>query len=294
MPRISEIQIRDPFILSHDNMLYLYGSTDKNIWKAPASGFEVYRSSGDLKNFDGPYPAFTPKEDFWSNENFWAPEVYFYKGGFYMFATFKPKDGRRGTAVLRSESPLGPFVPWSSGPVTDARWECLDGSLYIEDGKPWMIFCHEWQQVHDGEICAVPLTEDLRQADGEPTLLFCASEARWSKPLPKRAGENYVTDGPFMYKTSGGDLLMLWSSFGETGNYCIGTARSDNGKLSGRWIQSKMPIYEADGGHGMLFKIGGKLYLAIHTPNTTPDERPIFVAMEEFEGGIRPVAEIIS
>jgi hypothetical protein len=46
--RISDIQIRDPFVVLEDNRYYLFGSTDKDIWKGSGIGFDVYISEGDL------------------------------------------------------------------------------------------------------------------------------------------------------------------------------------------------------------------------------------------------------
>jgi hypothetical protein len=207
-----------------------------------------------------------------------------------MFATFLPKDGgHRGTAILRSNSVIGPYQLWSNGPVTPRDWECLDGTFYIEaEGSPWMVFCHEWQQVDDGQICAVRLSGDLRTTVGEPTLLFRASEAPWSAPLKGRAPGSYVTDGPFIYRTKDGTLLMLWSSFGADGGYCIGVARSVSGDILGPWTQEEKALYAADGGHGMLFHgLDDKLYLAIHTPNKTPNERAIFVELVETDVSIK-------
>jgi hypothetical protein len=141
----------------------------------------------------------------------------------------------------------------------------------------------------------MPLTADLRAAAGEPELLFRASEAVWAKPLKGRAPGSYVTDGPFMHRTDDGTLLMLWSSFGETGNYCIGAAVSADGTLRGPWKQSQTPCYEADGGHGMLFTAPcGKLYLAIHTPNRSPNERAIFVEMKWDGEQLTSTGEVIS
>ncbi|GHV88167.1 glycosyl hydrolase family 43 [Spirochaetia bacterium] len=302
--RTSDIQIRDPFVVLENDTYYLFGSTDKDIWKSRAVGFDFYTSDTGLTSFEGPFPAFRPAADFWSETNFWAPEVHRVNDAYYMFATFKPKEGRRGTAILKSDAGIrGPYQPWSltaagvPGPVTPAEWECLDGTFFIERGKPYLIFCHEWQQVGDGQICAMPLTDDLRQAaasaEGEgastalPKILFRASEAPWAYPLKGRAPGSYVTDGPFMHRTKDGALLLLWSSFGEDGRYCIGAARSQDGTLAGPWIQPPEPLYSADGGHGMLFHgKDGALYLAIHTPNKTPFERPIFVAITESGGTI--------
>jgi hypothetical protein len=133
----------------------------------------------------------------------------------------------------------------------------------------------------------MPLTGDLKQAAAGPALLFRASEAPWAYELQGRAPGSYVTDGPFMHRTGNGALLMLWSSFGRDGSYCIGTAHSQDGTLTGPWTQSNSPLYTADGGHGMIFHgEEGTLYLAIHRPNQTPFERPVFVELIEKDGAI--------
>ncbi|MDR2792782.1 MAG: glycoside hydrolase family 43 protein [Treponema sp.] len=295
MLHIEDIHIRDPFVVPSDGRYYLFGSTDKDIWRSPGVGFDMYVGTGSLDEFDGPFPAFRPPDGFWSAKNFWAPEVHPHRGAYYMFATFLPKKGRRGTAVLKSESGImGPYLPWSlnaqgaPGNVTPAEWECLDGTFFMEEGKPWMVFCHEWRQVGDGEICAMPLTEDLMQAAGEPRLLFRSSEAAWSYELPARAPGSYVTDGPFMHRAQDGTLLMLWSAFGKEGNYCIGAARSEDGTLLGRWKQDIDPLYAADGGHGMVFRdFDGTLRLAIHSPNSHSYERAFFIAVTETNNTLR-------
>ena len=70
-----------------------------------------------------------------------------------------------------SDSPKGPFRPVGNRPVTPEGWHCLDGTLYTDrKGAPWLVFCHEWLQVGDGQICAVPLSEDLSEAVGEPVI----------------------------------------------------------------------------------------------------------------------------
>ena len=40
--RISDIQIRDPFVVEEDGAYYLFGSTDKNIWEGAGTGFDGY------------------------------------------------------------------------------------------------------------------------------------------------------------------------------------------------------------------------------------------------------------
>ncbi|ULL14945.1 glycoside hydrolase [Paenibacillus sp. H1-7] len=285
-----EIQIRDPYVVpvEAEQKYYLFGSTDANIW-GKGTGFDVYVGS-DLEQWDGPFPVFRPEESFYAEDNFWAPEVYAYQGRYYMFATFRRKaNGKLGTAVLTSDSLLGPFQPHSEGPVTPYEWNCLDGTLHIdESGKPWMVFCHEWKDISDGEICAARLQEDLSALQGEPITLFRASEASWATPLPLsekiKSLTNYVTDGPFLHRTAEGGLIMLWASFVH-GSYALGVAKSVSGHVEGPWIQEVEPLFQSDGGHGMIFRtFDGRLMLTIHTPNRTPDERPIFLELAFVDG----------
>src|SRR5690554_4562248 len=111
-----DIQIRDPFVLpmKSEGQYYLFGSTDKDIWKSKATGFDVYRSR-DLEAWEGPYPAFRPPAGFWSDRNYWAPEVHEYRGRYYMFATFKAEGVCRGTQILVADRPEGPYQPHSDG-----------------------------------------------------------------------------------------------------------------------------------------------------------------------------------
>lgn len=274
--KTSEINIRDPFVLTYHGKYYMYGTRGGECWTPEAYGLDVYVSE-NLTNWSEPREIFSRTPDFPYTRNYWAPEVHEYKGRFYMFVSFKAPDICRGTAILSADSPDGAFVLHSRGIITPENWECLDGTLYLsESGVPYMVFSHEWVQTTDGEICAMRLTEDLRAAAGEPFLLFKASEAPWVKPH----SEAYVTDGPFLYRSPEGQLNMIWSSFGDNG-YAVGVARSDNGDVTGRWIQDKTPLPIKDGGHGMIFQtLDGRTMLALHSPNKKLAERPVFLNFE--------------
>ena len=284
----NEIHIRDPFILRVDSQkkYYLYGTTDGNCWEKPCQGFATYCSS-DLENWEGPFKAFEAPEDFWADRDFWAPEVHFYNEKYYMLASFKSGNACRGTQVLVSDTPKGPFLAHSKLPVTPNDWECLDGTLYIDEEKqPWMIFCHEWLQVRDGEMCAVKLTQDLSSALGEVHLLFKATDAKWVRETSFESATikystGYVTDGPFIYNTKEGQLVMLWSSFGKEG-YAMSIAKSQSGSILGPWIQEKEPLFSKDGGHGMLFKtFDGKLMLTVHAPNERDERAQLIKVIEK-------------
>lgn len=277
-----EIHIRDPFILPYDGMYYLYGTRGKNAWETTAPlGFDVYISC-DLENWSEAIECFKPEPDFWGTKDFWAPEVHLYNGKFYMLASFKSETNRRGTQILIADDPKGPFREHSKMAVTPHDWECLDGTLYIaKDNTPYIIFCHEWVQISDGEMCALQLSEDLKYAIGEPILLFHASEHAWSTKQRGKATDGFITDGPYLYRNSDGKLFMLWATFSQNG-YVQAVATSDNDDIDGKWTHNHPLLFDRDGGHGMLFKtFDGKIKLILHRPNTHPMERPVLFDVTE-------------
>ncbi len=273
-----EIRIRDPFILVEGDTYYMYGTTDLPKPTIDAGNtFSVYVSK-DLENFEGPFVVFDgEKEGFWADRDYWAAEVWKYNGKFYLFGSFKALDRHRATQILVADSPMGPFKPISGDTTTPAEWECLDGTLYVEDGQPYMVFCHEWTQVHNGEMCAVKLKPDFSGTIGEPVLLFKAGDnpcvPGWGKNH-----ENKITDGPFLYRKDG-KVRMIWSS--STGaKYAVLIAEADS--LFGEWTH--YPSYfDFDGGHAMIFTdLNGNRLISLHHPDKPPSaERATFLPFKD-------------
>ncbi|HPO15200.1 MAG TPA: glycoside hydrolase family 43 protein [Candidatus Hydrogenedentes bacterium] len=286
---VNEIHLRDPFVLPvpEEKKYYIFGTGFQGLPDGP--GFATYWSS-DLVTWHGPHAVFRRPEGFWGTRDYWAPEVHRYQGKYYMFASFCAKRAVRATQILVADTPAGPYRLHSDGPVTPKDWFCLDGTLYLDpEGKPWIVFCHEWVQIHDGEICAQRLSKDLRHAKGKPTTLFKASDAPWVGEMgfgTPKAG--FITDGPFLFRAKDGALLMLWSSFGKDRRYKQAVARSASGKLEGPWTHPDKPIFEDDGGHGMIFQtFDGQTLLSLHQPNNNPKERPRFFTVEEDRGSLK-------
>lgn len=282
--RSCDLRMRDPFVLvaKEEGRYYLYGTTDPDPWHGEGVGFEAYWGS-DLEHWHGPHSVFTPPEGFWGTKNFWAPEVYPYEGRFLLLASFNSGSSRRAVQALTAETPLGPFTPLGD-PLTPSDWDCLDGTLFMEDGVPWLVFCHEWLQINDGEICKLRLSDDLSRPVTAPEVLFRASSAGWVRPVQERF--HFVTDGPFLHRCADGTLLLLWSSFAR-GGYAVGVAQSLSGRLAGPWRHCRGPLRRRgfrheEGGHAMVFEnLDNQLMLSLHGPNQTPLERPLFLPLEE-------------
>ena len=274
MLKKEEIRIRDPFIYTdkENGCYYMYGTTAlQGASYDTETTFAVYKTT-DLENFDDGKVIFDgSKIGFWGDKNYWAPEMHKYNGKYYLFASFKADGKCRATQILVCDTPDGTFVPLSDKPATPENWECLDGTLWVEDGVPYIVFCHEWLQVKDGEIWAQALTADLSAPVGEPFMLFRASDAKDVSEIKKGTGD-YVTDGPFFYREDG-KLNMIWSSFLD-GRYVVLKAQSDS--IKGEWTHLGSQL-DFDGGHAMLFEtFEGERMISLHSPNTSPNERPFF------------------
>lgn len=252
---------RDPSILYENGVYYAY-----------TTGWNAYKNtSGSLKGDWEKIPGAVIMPDDFKAHN-WAPEVYKYNGKYYMFTTYSPTEtlnefGNRGCIIMRSDSPEGPFKMITDGWVTPKEWDCIDGTFYVDgDGQPWMVFVHGHTSLEgNGAMAAVKLSDDLTRQISEPIELFRANEPLWAD-----AG---IADGCFMHTTENGDLLMIWSNVDKKG-YCLGVARSSNGRLDGEWTHEDPRLFsrvmaDTDGGHGMIFTdVDGQMYVFLHSPNT--------------------------
>lgn len=286
-------RIRDPFMLVENGVYYLYGTGNtKGNWNDTIWAC-LKNETGKL---DGKWEqteniVYTKPQN--AIKNFWAPEVHKYNGAFYMFATYYSSlTNHRGCSILKSDSPLGPFNEITNGHVTPSDIDAIDATFYVDSqGQPWIVFVHEWTCTPDGvgRMAVAKLSADLTHMISQPQELFRADDPAWTNQK--------VTDGCFMYTANNGELLMIWSNFAEEKGYCVGVARSKNGKIDGEWVQDEELLFskdltgEYDGGHGMIFKdTDGKMYLCVHSPNTPTEqigERTVFIPIEDNNGKLK-------
>ena len=268
---LDSIVLSDPAILadSSTQMHYMTG-TGGMLWK-----------SADLKLWDGPYKIAETDPDSWMGPNpmIWAAELHAYQNKYYYFATFTNRavkidtvDGnvieRRASHVLVSDKPDGPYVPMQDDTYLPASMPTLDGTFWVDkDGKPYMIYCHEWLQNGNGTMEKIELKPDLSGSIGKGKILFRASDSPWSREKDDNGKDkpNKVTDGPYLFETKTGRLGMIWTSWVYS-DYTQGVAYSESGTLDGPWIQEKDPITPPNFGHGMLFHtLEGQLLMSVHS-----------------------------
>ncbi|WP_258104239.1 glycoside hydrolase family 43 protein [Marinoscillum sp. MHG1-6] len=280
--KLKDMNWRDVCILPDTTSGYYYmvGPGGKSVLS--------YRSK-DLINWENPTRIFTIPDGFWSDAdivNIWAPELHAYKGKYYLFLTINTNDlleeqwhnwrprVKRGSQVLVSNSPTGPFEPFSDESTLPPEMMTLDATLWEEDGNPYIVYAHEWVQISNGTIEYLPLKDDLSEVIGEPKLILRGSDGPWVCVTEKEG--SYITDGPYLRFGKNGRLMMIWTSFCND-TYKMGVSFSESGKLDGPWTHQEEAIYSNDGGHGMLFEsFDGKLMTVLHSPNNKKSQPRIF------------------
>ncbi len=280
-----DFRIRDPFVLVEGGKYWLYESK-------PWSGGNgvAFRTSADLVSWTPKKPAMVLPGDV-EPTAVWAPEVHKFGDRFYMFVTITEKQGTRpmapmgegvnaknlaprGTWVFVADKPEGPFVPVKKGPVPPTEFQTLDGTLYVEDGKPYMVYCHEWCQMGNGTIEYAPLSPDFASFEASPVRLLDARSAM--------EGAASVTDGPFFHRSAkSGRLYMIWSNMVKGHGYCVFVRSSESGKIAGPWTKDEL-LFDSNGGHAMIFTdLKGRLRMTLHRPNKSPDERMKLFGLED-------------
>ena len=256
---VHELCVPDPFVFADPKTkkYYLYanrfscGITPR---ARNGSGNTFYAMvSEDLIHWSNPILVFE-QNDFWASCDYTGPEVYFRNGAYYLIAAFSAPGKLRKIQALKAESPLGPFEPIGE-PPTPPAWQVMDGTLYVDrDGETWLVFAHDWVQVYDGQIAAVPVSDDLTHATGKPVILFRGSEAPWGDDFMYTSNDGGgAASGPCVWRMEDGSLVILWSNETPYGD-AIGIAKSESGELWGPWKQYDKPVYAMDGLHASLFR----------------------------------------
>ena len=293
------IRVRDPFIVLEDGIYYLYATTGERTYS--------YYTSLDLENWEEGGVAFEIPEDFWAYRDVWAGEVHKYKGKFYLFVSLLGKNNLRGTQICVSESPKGPFIPLVPRAVTPLDRSCIDGTLYVHDGKPYIFYSHDWpdnyveeKSAFVGELWAAELTDDLTAIKGEPWLVFGSDESPISRATPHHIvwnGEKsmrYGSDAPWLQKLSDGSLLLTWSPYLQN-NYVVLSVISKNGSIFGPWEHLSEPLFDKNGGHAMFFRDSeDRNIMCIHAPEAHMLERACLFEVAEENGVMKIVKEIKS
>ena len=265
-----DIRIRDPFVYVENGVYFLLGTTGDDPW-GKGSDMILYKSA-DLTNFERVMTA-TADGELNGYSNIWAPELHKYRGKYYIIVSADRGDVGRGSFMMVSDSLTQPFTLLTGKYITPAGWGCLDATLFISGGKPYLCFANEWMtpitRDGDGSLYIAELNEDLTEIIGEPKKIVSGKHSGLSVEVGEKV-RGYIAEGPYLYN-EGDDTVLLWSTVTQTG-YSVIKSVSRTG-IMGDYEYEKT-IFSDDGGHSMVFTDNdGKRKIALHAPNKTPNER---------------------
>lgn len=265
---ISDIRIRDPFVFPEEGSYYILGTTGEDCWNR-GSSLTLYRSE-DLISARPVVQYMTDALGGYSQ--LWAPELHKYRGRYYLLLSVFCKEKGRGSILLSAARKEENFLPLTGDYITPAGWTCLDATLFLFRGKPYLIFSNEWvntvTQDGDGSLFVASLSEDLTRLTCAPKKIVSGKYCGFSKPIREGKVCGYVAEGPFAFE-EGGRIVLTWSTFTEEG-YCVCESIAED--IFGEYRFEKF-LYRKDGGHAMVFWQDGIKKLVLHRPNCSPLER---------------------
>lgn len=249
------VKYGDPFILkASDGKYYMYG-TDGSV-----PGFKVYKSD-NLTDWEYVTMAYEgAKENSWTKDCYWAPEVYERDGKYYMFFSanwkYNPNNEEEvfkiGVAV--SDDPTGPFVDMSDAPIFDPGYPIIDANVYFDDqnNKTYLYYsrcCYkhpvaseiaEWakekgwfNEVEESWIYGVEMKSDFSGVIGEPVLLLRPpvkmddKQAEWeSRSVTAKEINRRWTEGSYIFKHKDTYYMLYSANYFGGQYYAVGYATS--------------------------------------------------------------------
>ena len=268
----------DPFVLFHEGKYYLYATTcsDKGYMISVSDDLVNWREEGMCLE----------KENVQGDKNFWAPEVMYHNGLFYMAYS---ANWHIGIAV--SESPLGPFVQ------KEKKWACkeqaIDGSFFRDDdGKIYLYYVHQTYDGHyTNQIYVAEMSSDLTEIIPETERLLINPSEPWEVREKARTSE-----GPFVLKNNGKYYLTYSVNDFQSVYYSIGCAVSDSPlgpfkKLVGNPILKRSEFVNGTGHHSFTHTEDGQLICVYHTHKSPETVFPRMVCIDKAEFGKNELGE---
>jgi beta-xylosidase len=264
-----DVLLADPFIYREGDTYYLYGT-------AARDGLLVW-TSHNLVDWQLRGHAFKRSKQTWSRRYFWAPEMFRYRGKYYLHFTAVGGDTQLRRIVLaEGDSPLGPFreikAPWF-----DPGRSTIDSDVFRDtDGSMYLYSVYTGSKDDRKFELMVRRLNDQLVPEAKATLCM-------TPELPWEGG--MVNEGPFVMK-HGDTYLLTYSSNGfQDPNYQIGVATSKS--PLGPWIK------RADG--PILHRTKTVSGPGHHCFIDSPDHKELFIAYHTHQflrapGGPRQLA----
>jgi GH43 family beta-xylosidase len=163
----------DPFVLKHEGLYYAYGTAPGG-----ADGMQIpVLRSPDLVEWQTLGHALAPPQGAGPDAHYWAPEVAFHDGRFYMYYSFgsAPEGTDQKLRVAVADDPAGPFVDAGTILVPNQPFS-IDAHPFCDaEGGWWLFYCVDFLELSDdhrvGTGIVVDRLVDMTTLAGAPRVV---------------------------------------------------------------------------------------------------------------------------
>ena len=263
------VEIADPTITCFEGTYYLYGTE-----KSPQQGIPALAST-DLQTWHpvGCMEGYALKKggDTYGDKGFWAPQVLYRNGRYYMVYT-----ANEHIAIAESNAPQGPFVQKNVQSI-DADTRQIDPYLFVDtDGK---MYLYHVRLFKGNTIWVAEFKEDMGGIK-EETLKQCVTATEhWEDTQSYPSAP--VIEGPTVIKRGKYYYLFYSANHFMSPDYAVGYAYSESPygpwrKAGNNPIINKYDVGINGPGHGDLFVDKDNNYKYVfhsHADNTKVNNR---------------------
>ncbi len=243
----------DPSLIRSDDLYYATGTSSE--W---APHFPLFQST-DLINWHQ-MGYVLPKTPSWAAASFWAPELFYWKGTYYVYYVARKKiDGISCIGVATAKDPAKGFT--DRGIVLEYGKEAIDPFIMEENGELYMTWKAYGLDSRPIEILGCRLSDDGLKMEGTPFMLLRDDDKEGIE------GQCMVKKGDYYYL-----FYSLGACCGRQCSYQANVARSESlqgpyVKFAGNPILAETEEWKCAGHGTMVSTKSGKDFYLYHAYN---------------------------
>ncbi len=228
----------DPFVWKHGELYYAIGTGEKEASGHLGSGERIFPllTSADMTRWE-PAGEALERPDPGLGANFWAPEVAYEDGRFWLYYSVGHGDKRHQIRVASSEQPLGPYRDAKKEPLVAPNDPpfAIDPHPFRDDDGRWFLFYARDYLDADSFRAGTGLAMDrlvtMAQTAGEerPVVRARHDWQRFMADRPIYGGvyDWHTLEGPFLRKHEGRYYCFYSGGRWETESYGVDYAVAD-------------------------------------------------------------------